>query len=242
MCINLFYFSLHYTNSFHYRRRGSEWNVVHRSATIKNSLNPEWNEESIDLCSLCGGDIDLPLYLHIYDYESSGYHVSMGMIETSVTELVKAHKSSSKLKIKNKGETTGAIKVHTASVTGDDDDLEEEMSTLMYISESPVPTSVFTPPHKRRPPTFLDYIDGGCEMQLCVAIDFTGSNGDPRDRDSLHYQYPDGSLNDYEQAITSVGRILSDFDSDNKCPVWGKSLLPLYFQQSSFLNEITNLA
>ena len=31
---------------------------------------------------------------------------------------------------------------------------------------------------KRR--TFLDFIFGGCEVGLSVAIDFTGSNGDPK--------------------------------------------------------------
>src|SRR6266496_4790879 len=37
------------------------------------------------------------------------------------------------------------------------------------------------------PPTFLDYIAGGTEINLVVAIDFTGSNGDPKSPKSLHY-------------------------------------------------------
>ena len=36
-------------------------------------------------------------------------------------------------------------------------------------------------------PSFLDYIFGGCEIQLIIAIDFTGSNGDPRNPTSHHY-------------------------------------------------------
>ena len=35
--------------------------------------------------------------------------------------------------------------------------------------------------------TFLEYVFGGCEIQLNVAIDFTLSNGNPAERDSLHY-------------------------------------------------------
>ena len=35
--------------------------------------------------------------------------------------------------------------------------------------------------------TFLDYIFGGCEIGVHVAIDFTLSNGDPRSSNSLHY-------------------------------------------------------
>lgn len=34
--------------------------------------------------------------------------------------------------------------------------------------------------------TFLEYIFGGCEINLAIAIDFTLSNGKPDDRDSLH--------------------------------------------------------
>jgi len=33
---------------------------------------------------------------------------------------------------------------------------------------------------------FLEYVFGGCEINLNVAIDFTLSNGDPREYDSLH--------------------------------------------------------
>jgi len=29
--------------------------------------------------------------------------------------------------------------------------------------------------------TFLDYVFGGCDISLAVAIDFTLSNGDPND-------------------------------------------------------------
>ena len=34
--------------------------------------------------------------------------------------------------------------------------------------------------------SFLDYIRGGCNLSLCVAVDFTASNGDPHLRHSLH--------------------------------------------------------
>ena len=34
--------------------------------------------------------------------------------------------------------------------------------------------------------SFLEYIFGGCELNLAIAIDFTLSNGDPNNSDSLH--------------------------------------------------------
>ena len=47
--------------------------------------------------------------------------------------------------------------------------------------------------------SFLDYVFGGCEISLSIAIDFTLSNGDPSDPESLHYFDP--KKNEYLQAI-----------------------------------------
>ena len=71
------------------------------------------------------------------------------------------------------------------------------------------------------PPTFLDYISGGCQIHLCVAIDFTGSNGDPRQPGTLHYRSPDGSPNDYEMAVMAIGDILDGYSCHHKFPVLG---------------------
>jgi hypothetical protein len=38
--------------------------------------------------------------------------------------------------------------------------------------------------------TFLDYIFGGCEIGVHVAIDYTLSNGPVKDPESLHYLNP----------------------------------------------------
>jgi len=51
----------------------------------------------------------------------------------------------------------------------------------------------------------LDYIAGGTQINLVVAIDFTESNGDPKMPDSLHYIGDKSKENDYQQAIRSVG-------------------------------------
>ncbi|RHZ69519.1 hypothetical protein Glove_283g20 [Diversispora epigaea] len=70
------------------------------------------------------------------------------------------------------------------------------------------------------PPSFLDYIAGGTQINLVVAIDFTGSNGDPRSKTSLHYT--GGSKdNEYQSAIRSVGTILEAYDHDRMFPVYG---------------------
>lgn len=68
--------------------------------------------------------------------------------------------------------------------------------------------------------SFLDFISGGCQIGLMVAIDFTGSNGDPRDPRSLHY-LQQNRMNDYETVISQVGSILAPYDTDGMIPVYG---------------------
>uniref|UniRef100_A0A8B9J9C0 Copine I n=1 Tax=Astyanax mexicanus TaxID=7994 RepID=A0A8B9J9C0_ASTMX len=68
--------------------------------------------------------------------------------------------------------------------------------------------------------TFLDYVMGGCQINFTVGIDFTGSNGDPRSPESLHYLSPDGT-NQYLNAIWSVGQVIKDYDTDKLFPAFG---------------------
>jgi hypothetical protein len=65
----------------------------------------------------------------------------------------------------------------------------------------------------------LDYILNGLEMSLIIAVDFTASNRDPHDPTSLHFFNP--YQNQYLQAITSVGQVLENYDSDKKFPLLG---------------------
>ena len=68
--------------------------------------------------------------------------------------------------------------------------------------------------------TFLEYVRGGCDISLIVAIDFTASNKAPHHEDSLHRIDPKRP-NMYDRAIMSVGKILAHYDSDKKFPVLG---------------------
>lgn len=68
--------------------------------------------------------------------------------------------------------------------------------------------------------TFLDYIIGGCEISLVLAIDFTASNGDPSQRGSLHF-WDSMDPNEYDTAVRVVGDILASYDTDQRFPVFG---------------------
>ena len=75
-------------------------------------------------------------------------------------------------------------------------------------------------------PKMVDYIEGGyCNISMSIAIDFTASNMYPWDNKSLHYVGENGIFkgnpSQYQQAIRSIGNILSMYDSDKKYPVYG---------------------
>uniref|UniRef100_A0AAY5EV92 Copine-3 n=1 Tax=Electrophorus electricus TaxID=8005 RepID=A0AAY5EV92_ELEEL len=60
-----------------------------------------------------------------------------------------------------------------------------------------------------------------CKVKtFTVGIDFTASNGNPREPSSLHYINPLGS-NEYLSAIWAVGQIIQDYDSDKMFPALG---------------------
>ena len=67
---------------------------------------------------------------------------------------------------------------------------------------------------------FSEFVNAGLQMQLVACIDFTGSNGAPSRRESLHYT---GSSNRtaYEEALKPVGEILLDYDADKMVPLYG---------------------
>ncbi|RXM27267.1 Copine-7 [Acipenser ruthenus] len=56
--------------------------------------------------------------------------------------------------------------------------------------------------------------------ELKVAIDFTASNGDPRNSCSLHYINP-YQPNEYLKALVAVGEICQDYDSDKRFSALG---------------------
>eukprot|EP00553_Chaetoceros_curvisetus_P009217 CAMPEP_0204614494 /NCGR_PEP_ID=MMETSP0717-20131115/2183_1 /ASSEMBLY_ACC=CAM_ASM_000666 /TAXON_ID=230516 /ORGANISM="Chaetoceros curvisetus" /LENGTH=586 /DNA_ID=CAMNT_0051627163 /DNA_START=49 /DNA_END=1809 /DNA_ORIENTATION=- len=209
--------------------RGTEWNIVHRSGYIKNDLNPVWPMDNIDLNVLCDGDLDKKFKLDVYDNEKSGDHEFMGGIETSVNQLVGA-KGSVGFDLMKKGKKEGTLKIHMAEILqGGNAGTSKKFDVSAPPVKLPPPTA---PPMEDManfsiapiPPraSFTDYISGGCEMNLCVAIDFTGSNGDPRKPGTLHYMGGEGRFrNDYERAISSIGSVLADFDHDKKFPVYG---------------------
>ena len=191
---------------------GLTWDNVFRSPHMKNTLNPEWESAVIDLSTLCGGDLDLPIKVEVYDYESSGKHKPMGSAEMSVKGMQTAASTNNPIKLLQKGKDVGSFHIVRAEVSGIESITDRMAATsISQPASTPIPTG---------PTNFVDYVSGGCELNVVVAIDFTGSNGDPRQPGTLHH-LDANSMNPYEKAISAIVTILAKFDSDQKFPVLG---------------------
>ena len=68
--------------------------------------------------------------------------------------------------------------------------------------------------------SFYDFISAGVKIKLSIGIDFTGSNGHPLDKDSLH-SLLGPNPNDYEKVIKLIGNILQYYSYDQLYPVYG---------------------
>ena len=62
-------------------------------------------------------------------------------------------------------------------------------------------------------PSFSEYLKSGWNINLSVAIDFTASNKDPSDPESLHRIDPNNPnfKNQYEEVMEHVGSILEPY-------------------------------
>jgi hypothetical protein len=204
---------------------GLTWDNVHRSDVVKDNLNPTWKEATVPLSILNQGDMDKPVLITVYDYESSGKHVIMGSVETTVKALQGLVGKTLPLKLKSK--STGTLNITKCEVSGVED-VTAKMAAASVSAPVPyaAPATSFVPKPAGQTSfvpnvggaTFTDYISGGCELNVGVAIDFTGSNGDPRQPGTLHYM---GTTNDYEKAISAIVSVLAKYDSDQNYPVWG---------------------
>ncbi|XP_041670576.1 copine-3-like isoform X1 [Cheilinus undulatus] len=180
-----------------YRQTETGWQLAHRTEVVKNNLNPNWRPFRIPLQSLCGGDVEKPIKVDCFDYNNSGSHDFIGCFETTLVQIQQASQTYAAefdcINSKKKQKKKGY-----------------KNSGVIIIKKCQVVKEY----------TFLDYIMGGCQINFTIAIDFTGSNGDPSTPQSLHYINPHG-FNEYLAAIWAVGNVIQDYDSDKMFPAFG---------------------
>ncbi|XP_069073324.1 copine-2 [Pleurodeles waltl] len=174
-----------------------KWMLVHRTEVIKYTLDPVWKPFTVPLVSLCDGDIDKVIKVQCYDYDNDGGHDFIGEFQTCVLKLCEAQDGRS-------------VEVECINPKKQKKKRNYKNSGIIIVKSCRI----------ARDYSFLDYILGGCQLMFTVGIDFTASNGNPRDSSSLHYINPLG-MNEYLSAIWAVGQIIQDYDSDKMFPALG---------------------
>ncbi|NXS51175.1 CPNE4 protein, partial [Brachypteracias leptosomus] len=162
--------------------------LVHRTEVVMNNLNPAWKTFKVSVNSLCSGDQDRRLKVRINSYFTSG---SAGWLIAP-----SAQKFPFKLWLPFPQVQWECINPKYKAKKKN-----YKNSGIVILNQCKI--------HKMH--SFLDYIMGGCQIQFTVAIDFTASNGDPRNSCSLHYIHP-YQPNEYLKALVAVGEICQDYD------------------------------
>uniref|UniRef100_A0A8C8CUP0 Copine-2 n=1 Tax=Oncorhynchus tshawytscha TaxID=74940 RepID=A0A8C8CUP0_ONCTS len=197
---------------FHKQGDDGKWMLVHRTEVIKNTLDPVWKPFTVPLISLCDGDVDRSIKVLCYDYDNDGSHDFIGEFQTTVTKMSEAQNSLE-------------VEFECINPKKQKKKKSYKNSGIIILKSCKV----------ERDYTFLDYILGGCQIMFTVGIDFTASNGNPREPFSLHYINPLGS-NEYLSAILAVGQIIQDYDTDKMFPAlgFGAQLPPDWKVKSEF--------
>uniref|UniRef100_A0A8C1T7T1 Copine IVb n=1 Tax=Cyprinus carpio TaxID=7962 RepID=A0A8C1T7T1_CYPCA len=171
--------------------------LVHRTETIMNNLSPVWKSFKVSLNTLCSGDHERELKCTVWDWDSNGKHDFIGEFQTTFKEMKAA--------------------MDGKQIQWECINPKYQVKKKNYRNSGMV---ILTMCKIIKMHSFLDYIMGGCQIQFTVAIDFTASNGDPRNSCSLHYIHP-YQPNEYLKALIAVGEICQDYDSDKMFPAFG---------------------
>ncbi|XP_062004902.1 protein BONZAI 3-like isoform X2 [Rosa rugosa] len=164
-----------------------------KTEVVDNNLNPIWKPLSLSMQQF--GSKDNPLVIECFDFNSNGNHVLIGKLQKSVADLERLYQEKS------------GVNFVIPSSHGH----EKVSKGQLFVDQF----------NEKQQFSFLDYISSGFELNFMVAIDFTGSNGNPQQHDSLHYIDPYGRLNSYQQAIMEVGEVIQFYDADKRFPAWG---------------------
>ncbi|KAM9536992.1 copine-3-like isoform 2-T2 [Salvelinus alpinus] len=173
-----------------------KWQLVHRTEVVKNNLSPSWKKFTVALQTFCNCDMSKPIKVTCYDKDEDTSSDMIGEFTCTTRQLLDA-----------KDRAVEFDCVHP----------EKKKKKKSYKNSGVISVKGC---QIQAQYTFLDYVMGGCQINFTVGIDFTGSNGDPRSPQSLHYLSPDG-LNQYLSATWSVGLVVQDYDTDKLFPAFG---------------------
>ncbi|KAJ8041876.1 Copine-8 [Holothuria leucospilota] len=184
--------------------------ICYKTEIIKKTLNPDWKEFSIFSRALCNGDYDRQIKFECYDWDRDGGHDLIGIFQTTSRELSRGPCPSNVYEVRFFSICSKCFILQLIHPKKKAKKKNYKNSGLIFLEIYRV----------EKVHSFLDYIQGGTQMNFTVAVDFTASNGDPRQPTSLHYMNP-YQPNHYMRALKAVGEVIEDYDTDKLFPALG---------------------
>ncbi|CAK94686.1 unnamed protein product (macronuclear) [Paramecium tetraurelia] len=173
--------------------------LVYETESAKDMASIKWKEIQCQAQKLCNGDYSIQIKVELWDYKKSGKHKYIGETQFCTNELIESNKAK---KILQKEFRSMSQRNQSLGIL--------QFDRFSIISNY----------------TFLDYCAGGQQINLMLAIDFTASNEEYHNPNSLHHLPSNGYPSQYLQAINSVVEILIHYDYDKRVPLYGFGCKP----------------
>lgn len=170
------------------------WTAVYKSEVVMSNNAPTWAAASLPLPIICNGITKDPIKICFWDYIRASKSTFLGEIETTVEKLVEE----------------AAHGIPVMDVWKNSKNMALKKSGRVKVLKAVLKPN----------PTFLEYILGGCELDLTIAVDFSLQNGHAMDKDGFHYR-PGHWHNDYQAAIHKLGVIMEPYSKDKQFTMLG---------------------
>mmetsp|Transcript_14177 Transcript_14177/g.20248 ORF Transcript_14177/g.20248 Transcript_14177/m.20248 type:complete len:579 (-) Transcript_14177:199-1935(-) len=221
-----------------------KWMTVYRSDVVVESSEPLFDTAELKLRDVCNDDLRSTIRISLYLNKRRGEPMHLGSCETNIESMLEKAKYSSGCGVQTNGyalenahdgeiNKIGRVEVSEGCIVHKE--ISETLSNMDRIQndleqeddegscDSFDGSTLIQSPQRslsKKDNTDSNTLDLRYDLDLCFAIDFTSSNGDPSIPGSLHYKQ-EGMLNDYEEAMLSVGEVLSKNNQKKTYPVWG---------------------
>ena len=204
-----------------YKLRGES--IQYKSETIKREYNPKWKAFEISQGRLfqtkkAGNVIDsdykdnhnsssathsvAKFEVQIYDWDNNKNDDFIGSVLLTYDDLMRVANS--------KKQESFVIDLFGRKLQKKYAKVKDKNKPMLIINKVVKLASLY------------DFLSGGCDFSLMVAVDYTGSNLQRDHNIDLHNIYRNTHKpSSYQMAIRKIGNILETYDSDKQYPLWG---------------------
>lgn len=177
---------------------GVTWDTIYKSEVIMDCENPTWSLVRLPVPQLCHGDIFNQIRITLWDWNKFAEDNSLGFVETTVRNLV--HGSEHGIPV---------LPVYREQKKMFRSNKQKKAGILKVLKAQIIQV-----------PSLLEFISGGCDMDLTIAVDCSLANGEHTDENGLHFR-SNLWLNDYQAAIHKVGVIMESYSKHKHFKIWG---------------------